>query len=84
MFTNTADRFICLNCDGPNSPFVVGFKSAWTDNPAWIYYDLLYVQHMSALVDLKIIVATILTLGGKWCAPLTWIISKGQLQPLPR
>ena len=50
----------------------------------WIYYDLLYVQHMSALVDLKIIVATILTLGGKWCAPLTWIIPKGQLQPLSR
>jgi len=50
----------------------------------WIHYDLLYVQHMSALVDLKIIIATILTLGGKWCAPLTWIISKGQLQPLPR
>ena len=50
----------------------------------WIYYDLLYVQHMSALVDLKIIIATILTLGGKWCAPLTWIIPKGKLQPLSR
>ena len=50
----------------------------------WIYYDLLYVQHMSALVDLKIIIATIITLGGKWCAPLTWIISTGKLQPLPR
>ncbi len=50
----------------------------------WIYYDLLYVQHMSAYVDLKIIIATILTLGGKWCAPLTWIIPKGKLQPLSR
>jgi len=48
----------------------------------WIYYDLLYVQHMSAPVDIKIIIATILTLGGKWCAPLTWIIPTGKLQPL--
>ncbi len=48
----------------------------------WIYYDLLYVQHMSAHVDLKIVVATILTLGGKWCAPLNWIIPAGKLQPL--
>jgi lipopolysaccharide/colanic/teichoic acid biosynthesis glycosyltransferase len=50
----------------------------------WIHYDLLYVQHMSPLVDLKIVIATVLTLGGKWCAPLTWIIPKGKLQPLPR
>jgi lipopolysaccharide/colanic/teichoic acid biosynthesis glycosyltransferase len=50
----------------------------------WIYYDLLYVQHMSAHVDLKIVIATILTLGGKWCAPLTWIIPKAKLQPLSR
>jgi lipopolysaccharide/colanic/teichoic acid biosynthesis glycosyltransferase len=50
----------------------------------WIYYDLLYVQHMSARVDMNIIIATILTLGGKWCAPLTWIIPKDRLQPLSR
>ena len=50
----------------------------------WIYYDLLYVQHMSLLVDLKIIIATILTLGGKRCAPLTWIIPESKLQPLSR
>jgi lipopolysaccharide/colanic/teichoic acid biosynthesis glycosyltransferase len=31
----------------------------------WIEYDLLYVRHLSALVDLKILTATILTLGGK-------------------
>ena len=40
----------------------------------WIHYDLLYVQHMSPLVDLKIALATIVTLGGKWCVPLNWII----------
>jgi len=31
----------------------------------WIEYDLLYVQHMSFWLDLKIILATVLTLGGK-------------------
>jgi len=31
----------------------------------WIEYDLLYVQHLSALVDFKILAATFLTLGGK-------------------
>jgi lipopolysaccharide/colanic/teichoic acid biosynthesis glycosyltransferase len=40
----------------------------------WIEYDLLYVRHMSALLDLKIIAATIFTLGGKGCVPLRWMI----------
>lgn len=31
----------------------------------WIEYDLLYVQHMSFWLDLKILAATFLTLGGK-------------------
>jgi len=46
----------------------------------WIYYDLLYVKHLSAQVDLKIILATIFTLGGKWSVPLTWIIPDEALQ----
>jgi lipopolysaccharide/colanic/teichoic acid biosynthesis glycosyltransferase/carbonic anhydrase/acetyltransferase-like protein (isoleucine patch superfamily) len=47
----------------------------------WIHYDLLYVQHMSPLVDLKIVLATILTLGGKSCVPLKWIIpTKSRLE----
>lgn len=40
----------------------------------WIYYDLLYVRLMSPWVDLKILLATILTLGGKGCVPLSWIV----------
>jgi len=40
----------------------------------WIYYDLLYVRLMSAWVDLKILLATVLTLGGKGCVPLSWIV----------
>jgi lipopolysaccharide/colanic/teichoic acid biosynthesis glycosyltransferase len=31
----------------------------------WIEYDVLYVQHMSFLLDAKIIAGTLLTLGGK-------------------
>jgi hypothetical protein len=32
----------------------------------WIEYDLLYVQHMSMVFDLKVLAATVLTLGGKY------------------
>jgi lipopolysaccharide/colanic/teichoic acid biosynthesis glycosyltransferase len=31
----------------------------------WIEYDLLYVQHQSFWLDMRILVATLLTLGGK-------------------
>jgi len=40
----------------------------------WIYYDMLYVRHMSFRVDLKIFMATLLTLGGRWSVPQAWII----------
>jgi len=42
----------------------------------WIYYDLLYVRHMSFLVDVKIFLATIITLGGKTSVPLDWILDR--------
>jgi lipopolysaccharide/colanic/teichoic acid biosynthesis glycosyltransferase len=42
----------------------------------WIYYDLLYVRHMSLLVDVKIFLATIITLGGKTSVPLDWILDR--------
>ena len=41
----------------------------------WIYFDLLYVQHMSLWLDLKIVVATLITLGGRWSMPLAWILA---------
>jgi lipopolysaccharide/colanic/teichoic acid biosynthesis glycosyltransferase len=44
----------------------------------WIQFDLLYVRHMSFLVDLNILVATILTLGGQWPVPFSWIVSPRQ------
>jgi lipopolysaccharide/colanic/teichoic acid biosynthesis glycosyltransferase len=44
----------------------------------WIYYDIKYVRNMSFLVDLKILIATVLTLGGKGHVPLSWIIPSHQ------
>jgi lipopolysaccharide/colanic/teichoic acid biosynthesis glycosyltransferase len=41
----------------------------------WIYYDLLYARHMSAWLDLKLLVATVVTLGGRGHVPLSWMIS---------
>jgi lipopolysaccharide/colanic/teichoic acid biosynthesis glycosyltransferase len=46
----------------------------------WIYFDLLYVRHLSLLVDLKILAATVLTLGGQWPIPLAWIVSPRHLE----
>jgi lipopolysaccharide/colanic/teichoic acid biosynthesis glycosyltransferase len=40
----------------------------------WIYYDLMYVRHVSLLVDLRILVATILTLGGRYPVRMQTII----------
>jgi lipopolysaccharide/colanic/teichoic acid biosynthesis glycosyltransferase len=40
----------------------------------WIYFDLLYVQHMSPWVDLKILLATVFTRGGQTHVPVHWII----------
>ncbi|HEU4643354.1 MAG TPA: hypothetical protein VFS44_12940, partial [Gemmatimonadaceae bacterium] len=47
----------------------------------WIQYDLLYVQHMSWWVDLKILVATVVTLGGNRPVALERIIPRAALPP---
>ena len=47
----------------------------------WIHFDLLYVEHASFFVDLKIIAATVLTLAGQWPAPVSWIIPSRDLAP---
>jgi lipopolysaccharide/colanic/teichoic acid biosynthesis glycosyltransferase len=36
----------------------------------WIYYDMLYVRHMSFWLDIKILLATLLTAGGRWSVSL--------------
>jgi lipopolysaccharide/colanic/teichoic acid biosynthesis glycosyltransferase len=40
----------------------------------WIYYDLLYVRHMSWWLDLKILVATVTSLGGQFPVPLAKLL----------
>jgi lipopolysaccharide/colanic/teichoic acid biosynthesis glycosyltransferase len=45
----------------------------------WIYYDLAYVRHFSFWLDLKIILATVLTLAGRWRVPISWLIPSSRL-----
>ena len=40
----------------------------------WIYFDTLYVRNLSWRLDLRIFLATMLTLGGRWSVPISWII----------
>jgi lipopolysaccharide/colanic/teichoic acid biosynthesis glycosyltransferase len=49
----------------------------------WIYYDLLYVTHMSPWMDVKILVATALTLVGFDRVPLSWIIPSASEPRVP-
>jgi lipopolysaccharide/colanic/teichoic acid biosynthesis glycosyltransferase len=42
----------------------------------WIYYDLLYVHHQSPWLDGKILLATLLTLGGRHPAPLARLLPR--------
>ncbi|MCA9251832.1 MAG: sugar transferase [Phycisphaerae bacterium] len=41
----------------------------------WIFYDTIYVKQFSLWLDVKIFMATVLTLGGRWNVPLSWIVS---------
>ncbi len=47
---------------------------AQSDFHQWIYYDILYVRHLSFWLDVKILLATLVTLGGRWSMPVHWII----------
>jgi lipopolysaccharide/colanic/teichoic acid biosynthesis glycosyltransferase len=47
----------------------------------WIEYDLLYVQHMTFWLDLKILAATLLTLGGKAAhVPAKWLVGEAAVE----
>jgi lipopolysaccharide/colanic/teichoic acid biosynthesis glycosyltransferase len=47
----------------------------------WIEYDLLYVQHLSFWLDLKILVATLVTLGGKaGHIPSSWLVPSPRVE----
>ncbi len=48
----------------------------------WIFYDTIYVKRFSLWLDVKIFVATVLTLGGRWNVPLSWIVrTNGHQKP---
>lgn len=47
----------------------------------WIEYDLLYVQHMSLALDLKIMLATMLTGGGKTPVRASWLVGSQAHRP---
>jgi lipopolysaccharide/colanic/teichoic acid biosynthesis glycosyltransferase len=49
---------------------------ALADFHQWIQYDLLYVKHLSFALDLKIFLATIVTLGGKRPVPVSLVIGR--------
>jgi lipopolysaccharide/colanic/teichoic acid biosynthesis glycosyltransferase len=64
-------------------PGITGFwqvcrhDRALGDFHQWIEYDLLYVQHLSFWLDLKILAATVLTLGGKAThVPESWLLGR--------
>ncbi len=44
----------------------------------WIFYDMAYVRNFSIWLDLKIIIATAVTLGGKWHVPYGWLVPSEQ------
>jgi len=46
----------------------------------WIHYDMLYVRHLSFGLDLRILLATLLTFGGRWSVPVTWLIPAWRLR----
>ena len=68
-------------------PGITGFWQVCRHNRSagdfhqWIEYDLLYVQHLSLALDLKILAATAFTLGGKVAhVPASWLV--GQNAPI--
>jgi lipopolysaccharide/colanic/teichoic acid biosynthesis glycosyltransferase len=46
----------------------------------WIHYDLLYVRNLCLRLDLNILAATVLTLGGKGHVSLSWVMPSPRLQ----
>ena len=47
----------------------------------WIYYDLAYIRNFSIWLDLKILLATVLTLGGRWSLPKSSLIPDDRGDP---
>ena len=49
----------------------------------WIEYDLLYVQQISLWLDLKILVATVVTIAGRVPVPAAWLVRLPPPVPAP-
>jgi lipopolysaccharide/colanic/teichoic acid biosynthesis glycosyltransferase len=69
-------------------PGITGFWQLCRHNRAagdfhqWIEYDLLYVQHLTLMLDLKILAGTLLTLGGKIShIPASWLVTPPAVAP---
>ncbi len=50
------------------------------DFQQWIFYDTMYVRNMSLWLDMKILLATILTAGGKRNVPLRLLVPRDGFQ----
>jgi len=50
----------------------------------WIAYDIAYVRNMSLWLDFKILLATVLTLGGRWNIPESRMLAKRRSAPRSR
>jgi lipopolysaccharide/colanic/teichoic acid biosynthesis glycosyltransferase len=42
----------------------------------WIFYDLAYVRHLSLRLDVKILLHTVLTAGGRGTVPLSKLLPR--------
>lgn len=40
----------------------------------WIFYDIAYVKHFSIWLDIKILLATLFSLSGRWTIPVSWLV----------
>lgn len=47
----------------------------------WIFYDILYARNISFWLDTKIFLATLLTLGGRWSVPMSWVLPAANANP---
>jgi lipopolysaccharide/colanic/teichoic acid biosynthesis glycosyltransferase len=54
-------------------------RCAAGDFHEWIHFDALYAQHWSFGLDLRILLVTVLTMGGRWSVPVTWLIPAARL-----
>ncbi len=50
----------------------------------WITYDIMYVRNLTVWLDAKILLATVLTLGGMWNVPASWLVRDAHRENLSK